>query len=84
MHSKSFIQNYFYQLYSNEFDLVPFYDEENDKGDNPVSFGDFAKKENKFMQEIQNKIVAANLTKAQNYLLSTIILIFEIHGDLLF
>ena len=31
------------------------------------------------MQEIQNKIVAANLTKAQNYLLSTIILIFEIN-----
>ena len=65
-------------MYSNEFDLVPFYDE-NDKGGNPESFGDFAKKENKFMQEIQNKIVAANLTKAQNYLLSTIILIFEIN-----
>ena len=31
------------------------------------------------MQEIQNKIVAANLTKAQNYLLHTIILIFEIN-----
>ena len=31
------------------------------------------------MQEIQNKIVAANLTKAQNYLLRTIILIFEIN-----
>lgn len=74
--SNCFIQNYFYYNYDKNFDLTPVYDEENRVGD-PDIFGEFAKKQDSFIQHLEKKIIENQIK--YEYLLQTIILIFEIY-----
>jgi len=77
-YSKSFIQIYFWNYYDDIYDLIPYLNKEEKKGEEDI-FGAFSKKENNFVEEMEKIVSQKNLNKEKGYLLQTIILIFEIN-----
>jgi len=78
INSKNFIQYFFYFNHRSEFDLIPFFNQEAKEGDVEI-FGNFAKKENFFIGKIEDRISSKKLDKDKNYLIHSIMLIFEIN-----
>jgi len=78
VNSKNFIQYFFYFNHLDEFDLTPYFNQENKKGDTDT-FGNFAKMENYFIDKIEDFISSVKIDKDRQYLIQSIILIFEIN-----